>query len=157
MANWLQKLQVAWAVASAPSMSSLAERIQGLFPMSTPPRRGTKELLDLYRTSPWLRAVASRISTSVATVPWKVYTVYDSRDDADKRRSARRYRQLQAADHVTRRKLIARYKAQGRLREWDSHPILDMIARANHVMTGRTAMQVTQTYLDLKGETFWLL
>lgn len=53
--------------------------------------------------------------------------------------------------------MLARYKAEKRLREWDAHPILDMLAKANPVMTGRTAMQVTQTYMDLKGETFWLL
>lgn len=157
MPTFFQRVKTALAVAGSRDWDTLVNRIQSLFPTSAPPKRGTKELLDLYRTSPWLRAVTSRISTSMASVPWKVYTVYDTREDAKQRRNSKRYRQLQATDPVARRKLLARYKAEGRLREWSTHPLLDMLAKANEVMTGRIAMQVTQTYMDLKGETFWLI
>ena len=41
--------------------------------------------------------------------------------------------------------------------EIENHPLLDLIDNANPIMTGRTARQVTQTYLDLKGEAFWIM
>lgn len=41
-----------------------------------PPVRGTREFLEVYETSPWIRAVLGRISSSVAETEW---TLEDSR------------------------------------------------------------------------------
>lgn len=64
---------------------------------------------------------------------------------------------LQRADALTRRKMLAGAKQVGELREIVAHPLLDPIDNANPVMTGRTARQISQAYLDLKGEVFWVL
>lgn len=151
MPTLLQRVRTAWALARSPDLQSLSKRLQGLFPVAQPPTRGTKELLDLYRTSPWLRAVCSRISGGVSSVPWRVYVVTGTTGKAV------RHRALQRADKESRGRLLAELKRTGRLRELTDHPLLSMLDSANPVMTGRTAMHVTQTYLDVKGETFWLL
>src|SRR5262245_11606618 len=35
-----------------------------------PPARGTREFLEVYETSPWVRAVAGRVATSVGSTQW---------------------------------------------------------------------------------------
>ena len=40
---------------------------------NTAPRRGTAQLLEAYRQSPWLRAVVSKIAQKLAAIPWVVY------------------------------------------------------------------------------------
>ena len=47
-----------------------------------PPLRGTKELLDLYSTSPWLRAVTHKIGRAVAETPWQVFVARHRRRQA---------------------------------------------------------------------------
>lgn len=44
-----------------------------LTPHSQVPRRGTREILQAYRTHPWFRAVASKVATRVASVPLRLY------------------------------------------------------------------------------------
>jgi HK97 family phage portal protein len=55
--------------APAAKEEGFVERLQ---PWSTPPRRGSVELLLSYRTMPWLRIVTSRISDSCASVTLEV-------------------------------------------------------------------------------------
>jgi len=114
------------------------------------PRRGSAELLDAYRTSPWLRAVTSRIAMSVAAVPWKLYAV--KRGGKPVRSKA-----LQFGDLATRTKLMAQAKAKGELVELEDHPMLDLLENANPLMTGLRARQLTQLHLDIKGESYWVI
>src|SRR6185369_15149772 len=37
-----------------------------------PPVRGTREFLEVYETSPWVRAVAARVSAGVGATEWKL-------------------------------------------------------------------------------------
>jgi hypothetical protein len=125
--------------------------VASLLQKREPPRRNTKELLRSYRTSPFLRAVDSRISAAVAATTWELYYVEGAKG------LAVRDMKLQRADWTTRAALFARHKAAGDLRQVEVHPLLDLLAYGNPCLTGRTAMQVTQLWIDLKGEAFWLL
>lgn len=122
-----------------------------VFPRSSStPRRGDLELMKAYREMPWLRAVTQRISTGVACATWRLYATKAggkySKDSAwaNGHREGRRLKFLQA-------------QAAGSLQEITDHPLLTMLAKPNARMTGRQAIQVCQTHLDLKGESFWLM
>lgn len=56
--------------AAAQQLSS-AQFISGT--RSMPPKRGTKEFIIAYRSSPWLRACVSKISESLAANEWQVW------------------------------------------------------------------------------------
>jgi len=49
--------------------------VQRLTPYTVPPRRGSAELLKLYRLSPWLRSAAGKTGDAVASVPIRLYRV----------------------------------------------------------------------------------
>lgn len=145
------------------------------------PRRGTRELMIAYREQPWLRAVVGRIARGMASVKW---TVYVRADEPSAQKSGRRERsgpngkfhdvtgvpsfrwgrdfsvpdyQLShgpAEQRAARRRELA---AAGLLREVPDHPLLKLLAHPNPEITGRSALQMTQTWIDLKGEAFWLL
>ncbi len=128
-----------------------------------PPRRGTWELIRAYKKMPWLRAVNSKVSASIASVTWELYVqrsgigngrAFSPTGGAGK---VIRNAKLQRADAKFRRKEIKRLKTAGELQEITSHPFLDLIDNANPAMTGRAARMVTQIYLDIKGEAFWVL
>ena len=114
----------------------------GIFPgaAGTPPKRGTRELLDAYNTMPWLHAVVNKVSRSVASVTWQLYRA----DNA---------RAVQRAGPDVRKGMLK----QAELVEVETHPVLDLLDNANEFLTGLTARQLTQIYLDLTGEAFWLL
>lgn len=114
-----------------------------------PPPRGTAEYLKAYSTMPWLRAVTSKVSRSVAATTWSLQTV---------KRSGRpvRMRAIQRADAGTRRKLLAEVRQAGELVQVEEHPFLDLLDSTNSYLTGLSTRQLTQTYLDLIGEAFWI-
>lgn len=66
--NRIKGLFGAGEVAEVSAGGLLAGVLQG----STAPRRGTKELLDSYRTSPWVHAVVHRIAFEAASVPFMI-------------------------------------------------------------------------------------
>lgn len=131
-----------------------------------PPKRGTRELIQLYNQSPWLRAVTSRIARGVAAARWRVYTRAAEKVPA-KGREVPPWRWgvdravcdplLTAGNHKERRARRAALQALGVLREVVDHPLLKLLARPNEFMSGSTAIKVTQIWLDVKGEAFWLI
>ena len=118
-----------------------------------PPKRGTSELLRLYSRSPWLRAAVGRISQSLAAVPWTAY-MPDGGDVANRRTIAL---QLKRANPKARKRLVTRYKQAGNLIELPDHPIVGFLDAGNAHHTGVVARRLTQTYLDLQGEVFWVI
>ena len=124
--------------------------LAGLLQGNSPPVRGSEELIKMYRRLPWLRAINSKIGTSVAAVTWELYV---------QRNGARavRNQKLQKGDISYRQKTISQMKAVGEVEEVFDHPFLTLLDKANPAMTGRTARQITQIYLDIKGEAFWVL
>lgn len=146
-----------------------------------PPRRGTRELMIAYREQPWLRAVTSRIARGVASAGWTIYTraetpstgrgasvvrsvpggrakdivgapAFDWRTDRAVPDS-----RLNSPDFEQRARRRVELSSAGLLREVPDHPLLKMLCYPNVDLTGRQSIQMTQTWLDLKGEGFWLL
>lgn len=136
-----------------------------------------------YREQPWLRAVAGRIARGMASVKWTVYVRAEEpvSQDQKSRTRARRGTKGEFRDvgvvpsfrwgrdfSVRDLRLIsgsveerAAYRCQlaeaGLLREIPDHAILQLLSEPNPEITGRSAMQMTQTWIDLKGEAFWVL
>lgn len=172
------------APAAAPAgLATLEDRVIGASPgMRGPPRRGTRELIAAYREQPWLRAVTSRIARGVASASWCVYARASEPvaplpgrgrmrggptgtfRDVGVAPSFRWGRDIAVRDSVlergapearaARRRELA---AAGLLREVSDHPLLDLLQSPNPQLTGRSAMSLSQIWLDIKGEAFWLL
>lgn len=147
---------------------------------SSAPQRGTKELLQAYRQSPRLRAVAGRIARGVASLQVQAYvrtseplrgaTFARRRDEHGSYRDVavappyrwgtdRGVRDLALAQGPARLRARRRRElaAAGLLREVPDHPLLELLSTPNHEMSGRTLFFVTQIWLDLVGEGFWLI
>ncbi|MDI6872092.1 MAG: phage portal protein [Bacillota bacterium] len=138
---------------SATSSEQARAMLAGIIPgaVGTPPKRGTRELLNAYSEMPWLRAVVNRVTTSVASTPWQLYVVRPG--GAGKAVKAAK---AQQADYATRRQLLAGYRKAGELVEIEEHPLLDLLNRPNSFFVGLVTRQLTQMHLDLAGEAFWL-
>ncbi len=150
--SFIQRVRMALRGSSeAKSLFGDESLLSGVLRGGEPPSRGTKELIRAYKFMPWLRAVNTKVSTSVAGVTWELYIQNGSNGKAI------RNNKLQYADEIFRRSRMAEMRKDGELREIETHPLLSLLDNANPMMTGRTARQVTQTYLDLKGEAFWIL
>lgn len=133
-----------------------------------PPPRGTVELIKSYKQAPWLRAVASRIGWAVAHSEWTVYVRASSSiaaSSVSRLAPPWRWGADRAVRDVTLRSPVAATRAErreklladGLLREVIDHPALELLQHPNQMMTGATALKVTQIWLDIKGEAFWLL
>ena len=144
-------------------------------------RRGTRELIVAYREQPWLRAVTSRIARGVASAGWCIYARAVEPTSARVGSRSRggpngTYRDvttppawqwgrergvrdvaLASPDYERRARRRRELAETGHLRELPDHPALEVLAAPNPHMTGRAALQVTQIWLDIKGEAFWLL
>jgi HK97 family phage portal protein len=112
-------------------------------------RRGTAELMRAYRDLPWLRAVVHRIAESIASQQFTLFVQTNPRNGR-----AVLNRKLRRANFVKRRKMMNRLKSHGELREIEHHPMLDLLERGNSLLDGMAVQQLTQTYLDMKGEAF---
>lgn len=131
-----------------------------------PPARGTRELIAAYREQPWLRAVTNRIARGVASMQWSVYVRASEPLPATGRLApawrwgtdrAVRDAALLSPNRDGRARRMAQLQRAGVLREVTDHPMLELLARPNEMMTGHTALQVTQVWLDIVGEAFWLV
>lgn len=137
--------------AESPKVSQI-ELVDHLYPYrGTAPRRGTKELIEAYRTQPWLRAVTGRIADAVSSVSWKLYAV--------KGPQGKYVRALNVAnsDPRERRKALAALRKAGQLEEVLVHPLLDLLSDPCPVFTGSQVRHVSQVYLDVKGEGFLMI
>jgi HK97 family phage portal protein len=157
---------------AAPSGSPLAAFETGLLASSAgrgPPKRGTRELIQLYNQSPWLRSVTSRIARGVQSTSWCVYVRSKERAPASKSkgRGAPAWRwgvdravpdsRLASPVRKVRAERRAELLAAGTLREVVDHPMLALLRRPNEFFRGAMALKLTQIWLDIKGESFWLL
>jgi 2'-5' RNA ligase/phage portal protein BeeE len=119
--------------------------------------RGTTEFLKAYSESPWLRAVVQKVAHSVATTEWQLY-VETSKPGAGPA-TGKAVRNLAYQRDSDWRRRAARRKdleSTGSLKQIDSHPMLDLLNSTNPFLTGLSTRQLTQVYLDLVGEVFWL-
>ena len=134
--------------ADAPKQASGI--LSGVMMGSQMPRRGTRELILAYRRLPWVHTVAHRIAHDVAAVPIELYR--GKRDGARKGLATR----IKGASGAVRRSLLSDAAARGDLELVDSHPFLDTMARMNPALGSMASRSVTQLYLDLVGECFWV-
>lgn len=114
------------------------------------PRRGSKELMLAYREQPWLRAIVQRIAQDVASVPLRLLA--PSRPSGNGLVS----RAVGSAGDI-RRKMLDDGLQSGSLRVVEEHPFLDLLNFMNPALRAVGSLTVTQAYIDLKGEAFWVL
>ncbi len=127
--------------------SSLLSQI--LSSSSAPSRKGAAETIKSYNNMPWFRAANTRISKSIASITWELYTM-------KKQGKAVKVVKMLNASHVEKRRLYETMKKEMELVEIDDHPLLDLINHCNSEMTGSYVRQLTQVYLDSVGEAFWI-
>ena len=155
MAKKRQRLSTADAVEKMPPSLSSGAGTSSLVNLSgqlTSPRRGTRELLELFSQSPWLRAIVGKIARSVAEVDWCLYVKkengkYTALTSVMERSPEYRERYIKEHNNVIGLEKIT------------SHPLLDVLYRGTGTtrLDGFGVRQVTQEHLDLTGEAFWLL
>lgn len=170
--SWLSRVTGLFFERAAPSGGALtkAQFEGGLLAPGAggrgPPKRGTRELIQAYREQPWLRAVTSRIARGVASAQWSIYTRASTPKKVEGRLAPawewgrdKAVRDLSLLSHsrTTRAKRMEALQRDGLLREVVDHPALALLQRPNEQMTGATALKVTQTWIDIKGEAFWLI
>lgn len=142
------RLRDVWRVltgkASAPGMvDSGVGLLAGVLQAGQMARRGTPELAIAYRRLPWLRSVGHRIAHDCAAIPFRLYQPAKG--------SAKAFKGVAGA---VRRSLMEDAKRAGDLREIDSHPFLDLMARWNPALRAHASRVVVQLWLDIKGEVF---
>jgi hypothetical protein len=125
----------------------------GVF-QSNPPARGTKEMLVAYSTMPWLRAAVDKIGSSVASMTWRVFVKAEVNDDG--KREPKRARQIQFMNHNQRKAALFKLKQAEQLVEIEEHPIIEAIYATGPTFTGHTTRELSQKWLDLVGEAFWI-
>jgi SPP1 gp7 family putative phage head morphogenesis protein len=130
--------------------------LRSVYASGQAPRRGTKELLDAYRTLPWLHSVAHRLATDVARTPVTLYAPAKGKRGAEGKALTLK-RQLRGAPHQVARQLTREALAAGTLRQVDTHPFLDLLSTMNPALRATSSLTATQLWLDLKGEAFWVL
>ena len=141
---------LAGRVDTSPSSMS-AQILSRIYPGAStdPPKRGTHEFLAAYSTSPWLRAVESRISAATASVAWQLFTV-------KREGKALQDRAIQRSTFANRKGLITDRERAGELVPILDHPFLTALDGGNSYMTGMNLRKLTQIYIDLVGESFWI-
>ena len=117
-----------------------------------PPKRGSREFLEAFSSSPLLRMVTARIADSVAAVPWKLFVYKPGGIQA----KAVRHDGLRRLGPAHRKSMMDGLRESGDLQEIDSHPFLDVLDKANEYHTGHGVRKISQVSIDTIGEFFWL-
>lgn len=150
--NILRTLRGLWGTKQG------STQISSMFATATqwekPPTRTTQELLKAYDTSPWLRAVVSKIGDGIGSTCWEIMrqTKAKSRGPAA--------RQLL---HVARRggplkRHAAVWKATqgGDMEQVEDHEVLRRLENPNPLFQGSNLWRLAAANLDLSGE-LWLM
>lgn len=136
-----------WFGKAAPK----APRAVVVQPFQTTPRRGSRAVLQSYRENAYLRSVVSLIGEQVSGVRFRVYKRLDAQG-----RITRDYG-LQSAGRDVRVKEIKALRGASELVELPGHEVMRVLTQPSPHMTGRAALQLIQSHLDLVGESFlWL-
>jgi len=137
-------------VGSSPMMGGLISGKQGSFPT-----RNTESLLHSFNVSPWVRACASRVADSMASVQWRLFVARNPKSGTLRR--SREVQHIQRAVGVeNRRNVMTRAMKESDLTEVTSHLFLDVIGQANPEMTGIELRWLASTWQDLVGDAFFL-
>lgn len=113
---------------------------------SIPNKKSKTEILNNINDYPILYAVINKIASSIASVPLHFYVVKNGE-------KIQRYPLLQLKNKKRRREILK----ENKIEEITEHPLITLLEYGNSLMTGKQVIEVTQIYLDLVGEAFWLL
>jgi len=113
------------------------------------PTKSRRDILLAYREIPWLRAIVSRIATSILEVPWYYFEMSEGQKV---RNIGKQYR-----DKIIKQKIT-----KGELVEIENAEIIEFIetgtvSKNETILSGKEILKVTQIYLELLGEAFWLV
>jgi phage portal protein BeeE len=120
-----------------------------------PPARGVTELMLAYKRVPRLRNVINLISSTVASVGWKAG--YFKQSSKKKTKAIAPPEFFRSAENKDRLDIIKSAKEDGEFQEIKNHPIITLLDGGNASMTGHDVRRLTETFMDLPGEAFWLL
>jgi len=140
------------AIGSKGDASAFMDML-GVF-QSNPPARGTVEMLRSYSHMPWLRAVVDKIGSSIATMTWRVFVKTET--DEKGARTPRPAKQIQNMRYEARKAELLKLKSMDNLVEIEDHPLIDALYAVGPSFTGYTTRELTQKWLDLVGEAFWI-
>lgn len=149
----LQRLRLAMA-SRAPLTDDEKMTLAKFLPggTRTAPDRTTRGLQRAYSRSPWVRAVASKISDSVGSARWALFGTTTSSGKFVKSEKA------QGGGVDMKAFALGETIVDGlNLVPITDHPALRLLYSSNPMFPGHVARSLTQTYLDLTGEAFWLL
>lgn len=132
-----------------PNIQSQTDLIASAIPVmgKDPPTRGTRELLEAYKTRPWLRAIVGKIAFAVATTEWHVFAARNGNTGKFFRNKS-----LQRASFPSRSAAIAKGTRNGELEEIVDHPLIDALSASNDFITGLSIRQLIPTMIDIVGE-----
>lgn len=115
-----------------------------------PPRMHTHDFLLAYSKMPWVRAIAHRVSTDLASVNWRLFVATNGAGKFVRRE------QLARMGVRERTKMLTVLKAAGDVREIENHPLLNLLRYGNPMLTGTQVDKLISIHLDLVGEAFIL-
>jgi hypothetical protein len=139
-----------------PQVSSAIDSIR----MNQPPKRGSRQILEIYSESPWVQAVTKKIGERVASTEWLLFAQTGGNGNKHYIKTTHREsiaRKIKRAPFKERKRLLRKLQAKGQLKEITNHPALDLLASGSPGMTGSASRRLTQISRDLVGEAFWVL
>jgi HK97 family phage portal protein len=127
--------------------------LAGVLQSGLAPRRGTRELLQAYRTHPWLHAVVHRIAGAVASEHFELFRSVKAapttagKPPAKGLKRKHRLRQMR----LTQTKGSVMYAPNDAV-EIEDHPILNLLENPSPVFTRSMFFHLIQSFLETKGE-----
>ncbi len=118
-----------------------------------PPKRGTREHLEVYEGSPWPRAVGDKVATAVACCDYQLVKVNGRSNGAGESRAVLDTR-LQKASGTQRAKLISALGSS--VEQITNHLFLTALDSPNPFMDRMGLLKLTEIHLDFVGDAFWL-
>jgi len=118
------------------------------------PERGVQGMLDAYSRSPWVRAVSSKVAQAVGSVQWQLYA---TRSEVTRRYLRSAALQARGVERGAYRRKLVDLPEGVELVQVVDHPLLGLLNNAAMAFPGNVGRTLTQLYLELTGEAFWLL
>jgi phage portal protein BeeE len=113
------------------------------------PQRGMAEMLESYRSNPWLHRCIDIIGGKFGEVPWQLFARPNAQ--TGKRMPIGKYMRFKGA---FRHKNLMKAVDTGELKEIENHPLLDLWENPNGVMSGVLLRDLMAKYLKMQGECF---
>jgi SPP1 gp7 family putative phage head morphogenesis protein len=113
------------------------------------PQRGMAEMLNAYRSNPWLHTCVDIIGRKFGEVPWKLMARPNK--TTGKRVPIGKYARFKGD---ARFRSLKKALDTGELKEIENHPLLDLWERPSPVMSGFCLRDLWCKYHKMQGESF---